>query len=95
MCQNFLPFKGWIVFHNVYLPHFHFHSFINEFTFHSFIHSSVDRLLSCFHLLVIVNNVALNMGMQIISSSLYFQLFWGIYPELGLLGHVLVPILIF
>ena len=70
----------------MYLPHLHFHSFINEFRFHS----SVDRLLSCFHLLVIVNNVALNMGMQIVSSSLYFQLFWGIYPELGLLGHMLV-----
>ena len=79
----------------MYLPHFHFHSFINEFRFHSFIHSSVDRLLSFFHLLVIVNNVALNMGMQIVSSSLYFQLFWGIYPELGLLGHMLVLFLIF
>ena len=66
---------------------------MNSHFIHLFIHLLTDS--SCFHLLVIVNNVALNMGMQIISSSLYFQLFWGIYPELGLLGHVLVPILIF
>ena len=30
-----------------------------------FIHSSVDGYLGCFHILVIANNAALNMGMHV------------------------------
>lgn len=41
-----------------------------------FTHSSIDRRLDCFHVLVIANNAATNMGMQIffpVSVSVSFQ----------------------
>ena len=45
-----------------------------------FIHSSVDRHLSCFHILAIVNKAAINMAVH-----LYLQypvlIFFGVYPE--------------
>ena len=51
MCQNFLPFKVWIIFQYII-----YHVL--------FIHSSVDGPLGCSRSLVIVNNAAMNMDIQ-------------------------------
>lgn len=49
MNQNFLPVKGRIIFPCI--PHL-------------FTHSSVDRLLGSSHLSALMDNAAMNMGMQ-------------------------------
>ena len=52
MWQDFLLFKGCIIFLCMYIPHFLYNS-------------SVDGNMGCFLLLAIVNNAATNMGVQV------------------------------
>ena len=52
-------------------------------------YSFVDEFLGCFHLLAIVNNSAMNMGVQISLKSLLLILL-DICPEVELLDHMVI-----
>ena len=59
-----------------------------------FIHSSVDGHLGCFYTLVIENNAAVNIRVHV-SFQRSGLVFSDIYPDVKLLGQMIVPILVY
>ena len=59
-----------------------------------FIHSSTDGCLACFHILVIVNSAARNIGM-LISFKILISVLLDKYPAVGFLCHMVALFLTF
>ena len=57
-----------------------------------FIDSPVDGHLDCFHVLAIVNSVAVNIGVH---GSLWIMVFFRCIPRSGLLGHMVAEFMPF
>ena len=77
--------------HIVNMPKFHIllHSNSSPLYVYPFIHSSVDRHLSCFHLLATMNKAAVNMGVQISVPVPAFNSL-GCIPRSELLDHTVI-----
>ena len=65
------------------------------YTHNFLIHLSVDGHLGCFHVLALVNNATMNMGVYKYLFGALLSILWGIYPEMELLDHIVVLFLIF
>ena len=67
----FHSFNGWVIFHCVYIYYI------------LFIHSSVDGHLGCFHVLIIINYTAMNVGVYGFFQTMLFS---GYMPRSGITG---------
>ena len=63
---------------------------------HIFVHSSVDRYIGCFHILAIVNNASMNIGVHVSFCINVFGLGGVIYQGVEFLDHrVVLSLLVF
>ena len=60
-----------------------------------FINSSVDGHWCFFHILAIINNAAMNIGMHITFQITVFIFLLDIYPRVALLDHMVVLLSVF
>ena len=81
--RNVIPFNGRVAFH------FYKRIELERSTQFIFISSSVDRHLYCFHILVIVSNAAMNIGVHVflqISMFCFVLVFSGYIHRSGIAG---------
>ena len=73
--RDFFLSCGWIIFYFMYVNTCIYIKYIYVYISHIFIHSATDRHLCCFYALAVINNAAVNMGVQMFLWDTDFNYF--------------------